>query len=112
MGKKRKGAVAVGDLLGPALRALGMPSARLSGRVQAAWDQVADPAWADHVTPRALTGGVLVIGVTSSSLRQELAQFHRDRLLSVLQAALPDVALIGLRFTTEPGDSSADGEMR
>ena len=83
----------------------------------AAWERVADPAWRDHVTPRALTGGVLVVGVSSSSLRQELAKFHRDRLLTVLQAALPDVSLIGLRFTTEPGnpatgDTPANGETR
>ena len=105
----------MGDLLGPALKALGMPSARLSSRVHAAWKQAADPAWADHVTPRAFTGGVLVLGVSSASLRQELAQFHRERLLRVLQAALPDVSLVGLRFTTEsgstrPGDTPADGD--
>jgi hypothetical protein len=113
--KPRKGAVAVGDLLGPALKALGMPSARLTGRVLAAWQQIADPAWAEQVIPRAFTGGVLVLGVSSSSLRQELAQFHRERLLNVMQVALPDVSLVGLRFTTESAapageDVSADGE--
>ena len=107
MGRKKQGAIAIGDLLGPALRELGMPSARLTSRILGAWQQIADPRWRDQVVPRAFTGGVLVVGVSSASLRQELAQFHRARLLEVLQAALPDVALVGLRFTTEPGATAS-----
>ena len=34
-------------------------------------------------------------------LSKEIAQFHRDRLLSVLRAALPDVSLVAIRFTAE-----------
>ena len=104
-----------------ALRDLGMPSQRLTKRVHAAWERAVDAAWAGETLPLNLVGGVLVVGVRSASLRQELTQFHRDRLLSVMKAALPDVSLVGLRFTAEmpadaagptdprPGDGSGDG---
>jgi len=106
--RKRRGAIAVGDLVAPALRELGVPSRRLTRRVEDAWRLAADPAWRDQVRPLRLVGGVLVVSVRSAALRQELAQFHRERLLAVLKTALPDVALVGLRFTAEPADSMGD----
>jgi hypothetical protein len=107
--KRRKGeAMVVGDLLGPALRDLGVPSARLTRKVEQAWARAADPAWGTRVRPQRLQGGVLVVGVESSSLRQELAQFHRERLLAVLRTALPEVPLIGIRFTADTGRAGPD----
>ena len=97
----RRSAVAIGDLVAPALRGLGVPSARLTRRVQEAWSLAANPEWQDETVPLRLVGGVLVVGVRSAALRQEIAQFHRDRLLSVLKAALPDVSLVAIRFTAE-----------
>ena len=113
MQKKRPEAKAVGDLVLSALRDLGMPSRRLTQKVHAAWERAADPAWAGKAVPIKLVGGVLVVGVSSASLRQELTQFHRDRLLSVLKAALPDQPLVGLRFTAEtpaPSDDARAGD--
>ena len=103
--RKRREAIAVGDLVAPALRDLGVPSRRLTRRIEEAWRLAADPAWRDEVRPLRLVGGVLIVSVTSAALRQELAQFHRDRLLAVLKTALPDVALVALRFTAESADS-------
>ena len=100
----------VGDLLGPALKALGMPSKRLTGRVAAAWEQTAEPEWRDKVRPARLTGGVLVIEVSSASLREELAQFHSARLLDVLKTTLPDVPLVGIRFTLMQAGPTPTGE--
>jgi len=97
----RRNAVAIGDLVAPALRELGVPSARLSRRIREAWSLAADEAWRGETVPLRLLGGVLVVGVRSAALRQEIAQFHRERLLSVLRAALPDVSLVALRFTAE-----------
>lgn len=96
---RRTRAIVVGDLLGGALRELGMPSARVTARVQAAWDRAADPTWRGDATPATLEGGVLGIEVRSAALREELAQFHRARLLDVLRAALPEIPLVGIRFT-------------
>ena len=97
----RRNAVAIGDLVAPALRELGVPSARLSRRIREAWTRAADPAWREETVPLRLVGGVLVVGVRSAALRQEIAQFHRERLLSVMKAALPDVSLVAIRFTAE-----------
>ena len=97
----RRNAVAIGDLVAPALRELGLPSARLTRRVRDAWALAAASSWRDETVPLRLIGGVLVVGVRSAALRQEIAQFHRERLLSVLKAALPDVSLVALRFTAE-----------
>lgn len=99
--RRKKGAIAVGDLVAPALRELGVPSARLTRRVREAWELAADPMWRDETQPHRLVGGVLVVGVRSAALRQEISQFHRERLLSVLKAALPDVPLVAIRFTAE-----------
>jgi len=99
--RRAKDAARVGDLLRQALRDLGMPSGRLAPRVAKAWEQAADPAWKGLAVPRVLVGGVLVVGVSSAALREELAQFHRARLLDVLRAALPDVVLAGLRFSAD-----------
>jgi len=99
--RARREAIAVGDLVAPALRELGMPSTRLTRRVQEAWQCAVDPAWKGETVPLRLVGGVLVVGIRSAALRQEIAQFHRERLLSVLKAALPDVSLVALRFTAE-----------
>ena len=101
---------AVGDIVPSALRELGIPSARLSRRVREAWDRAVDPGWRGQTSPHRLEGGVLVIGVRSASLRQELTMFHRDRLLSVLRAALPDVPLVALRFQADDAPDSFAGE--
>ena len=95
---------AVGDLLGGALRSLGVPSARITQAVCAAWAGAADDAWREQTRLRRLEGGVLEIGVRSEALRDELTNFHRDRLMAVLRTALPDTPLIGLRFVSDPAD--------
>jgi len=71
--------------------------------VAEAWERAADPSWAGKVTPESLVGGVLVLSVPSSALRQELQQFHRERLLKVLQAALPGVPIVRLHFVEASG---------
>ena len=100
----RRAPKAVGDLLGGALRELGVPSARVTDKLRRAWATACDDAWHDHTNLRRLEGGVLEVGVGSAALRDELANFHNERLLAVLRAALPDVPLIGIRFVTDPAD--------
>ena len=101
----------MGDLVGGALRDLGVPSRRITKQVMEAWALAADPAWRDDTEPASLIGGVLTISVGSSALRQELAQFHGERLLAVLRAALPSVPLVGLRFRlAEVRGKSWDGD--
>lgn len=98
---------AVGDLLGPALKSLGLPSRRAGERITRAWSVAADPAWAHLTRPLGVEGGVLQVGVTSSSLRHELSGFHAERLLRVLQRALPDTPLVAVRFQALADPSGA-----
>jgi hypothetical protein len=107
--KKPGGPQPMSRLLPSALRALGVPSERVTRKVTAAWELAADPAWRGKAAPERLVGGWLVIGVSSASLRQEIAQFHRERLLKVLQAALPDVPLVGVKFVDgQPTEQPAE----
>jgi hypothetical protein len=90
------------------LKDLGVPSARVTRKVHEAWARVADPSWGAKTVPLRLVGGVLVVGVGSSSLRHELAQFHRERLLAVLRTALPDLPLIAIQFTADQPSGAAE----
>ena len=105
--KQQSEARPVGDLLAPALRALGMPSKRVTQRIQQAWDRAAAPSWMDVTRPVKLVGGVLFVEVDSAALRQELAQFHAERLLTVLKAAVSDIPLIGIRFVAGSAESGS-----
>lgn len=88
----------IGDLLGGALRSLGVPSKAVTRRVLSAWERVADPAWRGVAAPHRWTAGTLVVSVASAPLRQELAQFHAERLLAALKTLLPDDPITALRF--------------
>jgi predicted nucleic acid-binding Zn ribbon protein len=97
----------IGDLVSGALRGLGVPSRAVSRRLNEAWIEIADPAWANRARPLRLFGGVLVVGVSSASLRLELAQFHAERLLAALRARLPKDPITALRFSSETDSATA-----
>jgi hypothetical protein len=92
----------IGDSVRGALRSLGVPSRAASSRVRSAWGAVADPAWAGLARPLSLSGGVLSIGVSSSALRHDLAQYHAARLLEALRRTLHDEPIVSLRFEPDP----------
>lgn len=102
--RRRREPKAVGDLVSGALRDLGVPSMRVTQKLQAAWSAAAEESWREQTRLRRLEGGVLEVGVSSAALRDELVNFHKDRLLTVLRTALPDVPLIGVRFLADPAD--------
>jgi hypothetical protein len=104
---RRKAVVAAGDLVPGALREMGVASERVTSRVRDAWARAADPAWEGQAAPVNLVGGVLVVEVGSASLREELSQFHRERLLRVLQAGLEGVPIVALRFVAGAGAPGA-----
>lgn len=103
MRRGRRQAQPVGAWVSGALKDLGVLPVRVTAALEAAWTQAADPAWRGEARPTRLQGGVLDVAVASSSLREELAQFHGERLLAVLRQALPGTTLVGLRFTAEGG---------
>ena len=88
----------IGDFVPSALRSLGVPSKAASRRIRDAWNRVADEAWAGRTAPVRLQGGVLTVEVDSAPLREELTQFHAERLLAVLRIALTEDRLVALRF--------------
>jgi hypothetical protein len=103
-------ATPLSSLLPGVLASLGVASETVSRQVRAAWDLAADPAWRGRAEPLSVSGGWLLVAVPSSSLRQELSQFHRERLFRVVQAALPSVPLVGIRFVdgrTSPAEAAA-----
>ena len=107
-GSKRRTPRAISDLIGPTLRDMGVPSQRVTEKLREAWALAADPDWKGEVTLQGIRGGVLEVGVRSAALRNELACFHRDRVLSVMRTALPDIPLVAIRFAP----STADGAGR
>ena len=88
----------IGDSVDGALRALGVPSQASTRRVRDAWERLAEPAWRGLAAPSRVVNGTLIVTVESAPLRQDLAQFHAERLLAALRAALPDEPIVGLRF--------------
>ena len=99
--KMRKRAIRAGELVAGALKEMGVPSRAVGERLCQAWSQACDPAWIEHTRVRSHLGGVMEIAVDSAALREELAQFHRERLLGVLQTSMSGSPLIGIRFTLE-----------
>ena len=89
-------------VLGRALEQAGVPSARVTKTLRDAWLRSAAPAWRDHTRLRRIRGGVLEIAVASSVLRDELVNYHRERLLRMLREAAPSIILVGLRFVLDP----------
>jgi hypothetical protein len=98
MRRRSSAARPAGEFVSAALKDLGVVPARVAAPVEAAWSQVAEPSWRPHVKLARIQGGVLEVAVTSAPLREELAQFHAQRLLAVLRQALPETTLVGLRF--------------
>jgi predicted nucleic acid-binding Zn ribbon protein len=88
----------LGEILGRlfAARGLGRLQARL--HLEKAWAEVAGAPFAAHTRVGGLRRGVLEVVVGNAVLLQELAHFHKRRLLEQLRRRLPDTPLTDLRF--------------
>ena len=73
---------------------------RQQGRLQLerAWSEVVGEQHATHTKPGALRRGVLEVIVDNAVLLQELAHYHKRRLLEQLRRRLPNTPLTDLRF--------------
>jgi hypothetical protein len=92
----------IGDAVPSALRSLGVAPRTVTRRVAAAWEAASEGAWRGKAAPDRLQGGTLVVRVSAAPLREELAQFHAERLLAVLAELLPDDPVVALRFEAGP----------
>jgi predicted nucleic acid-binding Zn ribbon protein len=73
---------------------------RRQGRLhlERAWAAAVGEKFAAHTRPGALRRGVLEVMVDNAVLLQELAHFHKRRLLEQLRRQLPGTTLTDLRF--------------
>jgi predicted nucleic acid-binding Zn ribbon protein len=67
-------------------------------QLEQAWTEAAGADIAAHTWPGALRRGVLEVLVDNAVLLQELAHFHKRRLLEQLRQRLPGTPLTDLRF--------------
>lgn len=88
----------IGDVVPAAIRGMALPPRAQVHRIQEAWTRVADPSWGARAVPVSLSHGTLFVGVSSASLRDELARFHAERLLRALATQLPTDRVVALRF--------------
>ncbi|HWG43216.1 MAG TPA: DUF721 domain-containing protein [Gemmataceae bacterium] len=93
-----RGPERLGEILSRLFTARGW--GRRQGRLhlERAWAEVAGSEYAAHTRPGALRRGVLEITVDNAVLLQELAHFHKRRLLEQLRRQLPGTPLTDLRF--------------
>jgi predicted nucleic acid-binding Zn ribbon protein len=93
-----RGPERLGEILSRLFAARGW--GRRQGRLhlEKAWIEAAGPEFAAHTRPGVLRRGVLEVIVGNAVLLQELAHFHKRRLLEQLRRQLPDTPLTDLRF--------------
>jgi predicted nucleic acid-binding Zn ribbon protein len=93
-----RGPERLGEILSRLFAARGW--GRRQGRLhlEKAWAEAVGPEFASHTRPAALRRGVLEVIVDNAVLLQELAHFHKRRLLEQLRRQLPGTPLTDLRF--------------
>jgi predicted nucleic acid-binding Zn ribbon protein len=86
------------DVLGQLFVSRGWGRLAERARLEEAWKAAAGPAIAAESRVLAIRRGVLEVEVRSSVLMQELAQFHKRKLLKDLREKLPNLTLGDLKF--------------
>jgi predicted nucleic acid-binding Zn ribbon protein len=66
--------------------------------IEQAWEQAVGPKWAPHTRVLGLRRGVLEVEVDNGAVLQELAHFHKRRLLELLRGQFAGAALNDLRL--------------
>ncbi|OWK45397.1 DUF721 domain-containing protein [Fimbriiglobus ruber] len=77
-------------------RGWGRKSERL--RLEAAWAEAVGPAFLPETRVSGLRRGVMEVEVKSGVLIQELAQFHKRKLITALREKLPGTTITDLKF--------------
>jgi hypothetical protein len=93
-----KGPERLGEILSRLFTARGW--GRRQGRLhlEKAWEDVIGPEHLAHTRVAGLRRGVLEVEVANAVLLQELAHFHKRRLLEQLRGRLTGTTLTDLRF--------------
>ena len=93
-----RGPERVGEVVARLFTARGWGRSQERLRLEQAWREAAGAEHARHTRVGALRRGVLEVTVDSAVLLQELAGFHKRRLLQQLRRLLPNTAVTDLRF--------------
>ena len=95
---ERRGPQRLGEVLAQLFTARGW--GRRQGRLhlEKAWAEAVGPEHAVHTRAGAVRRGVLEVVVDNAVLLQELAYFHKRRLLEELRRRCPGTPLTDLRF--------------
>ena len=93
-----RGPEQLGDILGRLFTARGWGRRQDRLHLERAWAEAAGPVHAPHTRIGALRRGVLEVVVDNAVLLQELAHYHKRRLLEALRKRLPNTPLSDLRF--------------
>jgi predicted nucleic acid-binding Zn ribbon protein len=98
-----KGPEPLGEILSRVFTARGWGRKQDRLRLEKAWAEAAGPEIAPHTRPNGMRRGVLEVDVTSPVLLQELAHYHKRKLLERLRERLPGTTLTDLRFRAGTG---------
>ena len=93
-----RGPERLGEILSRLFTARGWGRRQERLRLEQAWAEAVGPEHAAHTRANALRRGVLEVVVDNTVLMQELAHFHKRRLLELLRRRLPGTPLTDLRF--------------
>jgi predicted nucleic acid-binding Zn ribbon protein len=93
-----RGPERLGEVLSRLFTARGWGRRQERLRLEKAWAEAAGPDFAAHTRAGGLRRGVLEVVVDSAVLLQELAHYHKRRLLEQLRRRLPGMTVTDLRF--------------
>ena len=93
----------IGEVLSRLFTARGWGRKQDRLRLEEAWAAAAGPEIAAQTRPGAFRRGVLEVEVTGGVLLQELAHYHKRRLLEALRRALPGATIGDLKFRASAG---------
>jgi predicted nucleic acid-binding Zn ribbon protein len=94
----RNGPEVLGEILARLFTARGWGRRQDRLRLEQAWTLAGGPDIAPHTRVAGLRRGTLEVTVGNAVLLQELAHFHKRRLLEALRRQLPGVTITDLRF--------------
>lgn len=93
-----KGPELLSEILGRIFTARGWGRRQERLRLEATWAEAAGQRIAEHTRVGGIRKGVLEVTVDSAVLVQELASFHKRKLLEQLRQKLPAMTITDLRF--------------
>jgi predicted nucleic acid-binding Zn ribbon protein len=93
-----RGPEAIGEILSRLFAARGWGRRQDRLRLEEVWAEAAGPEFAAYTQVAGLRRGVLEVVVANAIVLQELAHFHKRRLLEHLRRRLPGATVTDLRF--------------